>query len=571
MKYKKLFIFLIFILALVLRLFKLGSFPSSLNRDEAAIGWNAYSILKTGKDEWGKSFPVSFKSFGDYKMPLYIYASVPFIDLFGLSEFSVRFVSAFFGGLTVLVLYYLVKTIFSQNQSAPGAGTSFAPGARASEVFPLANRARDNPHYSLLITHYLPVIAGILLAIFPWHVFYSRIGFEANFALFLISAGFTMFLYAFKRPALFIFSAIFLGLSFYAYSSIYVFLPIMICLTAVIYRKKIFNKKDLLFKVLAVIIFSVLLFHAGYFTFKVSKAKQAITIFSDPGIIDQFNRERTTLADKNLLFAKLWMNKPFYFARIVFKNYILTFSPKFLFISGGKHPWHSLPGFGNFYKIDIIFALLGLYVLVKKKAREKWFVLSWLLVSPLASAITVDAPHSTRSLQMLIPMIIIISLGIVNFFEFVKGRRKIFLYFIPMFYVLSSGLYFYNYFFVYPKNLPESLKYGLKEAILYVKENKEKEDAVYFNNPPDAYYVYTLFYMRPEPEVFYNTFRHYGKGVDQLEHVLQFDNFYYLYEFPKEKEPGFYILRPEKCFDESKVVKRIKNPKGGLVLVVCKV
>lgn len=103
---------LIFILALCLRLFWLGRFPVSLNRDEAAIGWNAYSILKTGKDEWGEFLSLSFKSFGDYKMPLYIYFTVPFVALFGFSEFSVRFPSAFFGSLTVLLVYFLVKELF---------------------------------------------------------------------------------------------------------------------------------------------------------------------------------------------------------------------------------------------------------------------------------------------------------------------------------------------------------------------------------------------------------------------------------------------------------------------------
>ncbi|GAI80456.1 unnamed protein product, partial [marine sediment metagenome] len=84
---KLILVFLIFFFSLFLRLFKLGDFPLSLNRDEAAIGYNAYSILKTGRDEWGEKLPLSFKSFGDYKMPLYIYFTVPFIKIFGLNEF----------------------------------------------------------------------------------------------------------------------------------------------------------------------------------------------------------------------------------------------------------------------------------------------------------------------------------------------------------------------------------------------------------------------------------------------------------------------------------------------------
>ena len=73
-----LLVFIVF-LAVLLRFFKLGSIPPHLTPDEAALGYNAYSILKTGKDEFGKTFPLVFKSFGDYKPGLYVYASVPFL------------------------------------------------------------------------------------------------------------------------------------------------------------------------------------------------------------------------------------------------------------------------------------------------------------------------------------------------------------------------------------------------------------------------------------------------------------------------------------------------------------
>jgi len=57
----------IFALAVYLRLFQFGEVPNGLYQDETAIGFNAYSILETGKDEYGKDFPLYFRSFGDYK------------------------------------------------------------------------------------------------------------------------------------------------------------------------------------------------------------------------------------------------------------------------------------------------------------------------------------------------------------------------------------------------------------------------------------------------------------------------------------------------------------------------
>ena len=69
-------IFLITILIVIagfLRIYKIATVPPGLNQDETAIGYNAYSILVTGRDEWGEKYPLYFKSFGDYKLPIYIY------------------------------------------------------------------------------------------------------------------------------------------------------------------------------------------------------------------------------------------------------------------------------------------------------------------------------------------------------------------------------------------------------------------------------------------------------------------------------------------------------------------
>ena len=87
----------IVIFASFLRLYKLGEVPGSLDWDEASLGWNAYSLFKTGTDEYGKALPVSIRSFNDFKPPLYVYAAIPTTAIFGLNEFSVRLPSAIAG------------------------------------------------------------------------------------------------------------------------------------------------------------------------------------------------------------------------------------------------------------------------------------------------------------------------------------------------------------------------------------------------------------------------------------------------------------------------------------------
>src|SRR3990172_8619262 len=94
---KKNTIIIVLVVAAFLRLWKLGKIPPHLTSDEAALGYNAYSILKTGKDFWGESLPIVFKSFGDYTPGLYVYLAAPFIGVMGLNELSVRLPNAIFG------------------------------------------------------------------------------------------------------------------------------------------------------------------------------------------------------------------------------------------------------------------------------------------------------------------------------------------------------------------------------------------------------------------------------------------------------------------------------------------
>src|SRR3982751_523874 len=141
----------ILLLGALLRLIVVSSIPNGLYQDETAIGYNAYSILKTGFDEHHQFLPLYFKSFGDYKLPLYIYLTAGSIFLFGLNEFAVRFPSILFGILAVLGIYQLTKELTKNTR--------------------------------------LSLISSLLLAINPWHMHFSRAGFEVNVAVTLLLFG----------------------------------------------------------------------------------------------------------------------------------------------------------------------------------------------------------------------------------------------------------------------------------------------------------------------------------------------------------------------------------------------
>src|SRR3989344_2849602 len=139
-------LFAVLTLAFILRFYHLGQNPLSLNWDETSNAYNAYSILKTGRDEYERFLPLYNRSFDDYKPPLYMYLNVPTVAIFGLTPFAARLPSALFGFLTVPLIYFLVRKLFNQKLMA--------------------------------------LAAMFLLAISPWHIQFSRVGFEANVGLF---------------------------------------------------------------------------------------------------------------------------------------------------------------------------------------------------------------------------------------------------------------------------------------------------------------------------------------------------------------------------------------------------
>src|SRR3990167_11448577 len=105
-----LFLFIILV-AGFLRCYRLGQVPPALDWDEASLGYNAWALLETGRDEFGNSWPLSIRSFGDYKPPIYTYLLIPSTKIFGRTEFAIRFPSALAGTLTVAVTYFLVGVL----------------------------------------------------------------------------------------------------------------------------------------------------------------------------------------------------------------------------------------------------------------------------------------------------------------------------------------------------------------------------------------------------------------------------------------------------------------------------
>lgn len=346
---KKYLILIIIALAFFLRFYRLDSNPPSLYWEEAALGYDAYSILKTGKDFHGHPWPlVAFESFGDYKPSLYFYAAVPSIAIFGLNEFAVRFPSAFFGTLTVLLVYLLIKD------------------------------------------KRIALISALLLAISPWHLQFSRAAFEANLGLFLLVLG------VFWSPAL--------ALSMFAYHANRILAPLMFLVLVATGRVKKIWLNSLLFLIIALPIFINL---------NSPLIKQRFNETSAFATLEPIIRSNELIAaDGGTRLAKIIHHRYWQYGRIFLTNYFNHFNFKYLFLTGDSNPRHSVQTVGYLYLIQFPFLIYGILFSLKRHQKNDLLLLVWLFLAPIPAALTLASPHGLRSLVMVIPLTIFTAIGL---------------------------------------------------------------------------------------------------------------------------------------------------------------
>src|SRR3989344_5759061 len=98
-------------ISLFVRVTGLERSPLSVGFDEASLGYNAYSLYLTGKDEYGTPHPLSLRSFNDFKPALYAYLAIPFIHFFDLNQTSIRAPSAILGVVSLIFLLLIFKQL----------------------------------------------------------------------------------------------------------------------------------------------------------------------------------------------------------------------------------------------------------------------------------------------------------------------------------------------------------------------------------------------------------------------------------------------------------------------------
>ena len=452
-KTTSLILILIVFLGGFLRIFNLSNSPPSLNWDETALGYNAYSISETLRDEYGKVLPIFTRSFDDYKSAIPVYLLLPSIKIFGLNEFGVRFPSAFLGVVSIVLVFLITKSLFKDSKAA--------------------------------------LASSFVFAIEPWSVHFSRVLHEANIALFFLLLGFLFFLYSLKKSILLIPSIAFFGLSNYTYHSNKLIVPLFFLALIVIHHKRFakYSKKIIL---------------TSLFT---------LTVFMVPFVILIFAGQVFARATSTNIFI-LWpksgnvLEKLYYFFWELGGRYLAYFSPPNLFIREPQEPSTIVSGNSIFYPFEFIPWIIGLsYLVIHLKKNKELTAL--LLLSPLPAILTWNWFQPARTMSLFVLFSILIGLGIVKMFDYFSHKFELkaklyiksVLFFTFAVYGLVSALYLFDSINV---QLPErdagNWQPGFKETVPVVMELEKDYGQVIIETSHAQPYIFYLFYGKYSPE-----------------------------------------------------------------------
>ncbi len=436
-------------LSFVLRVVALDRFPVGFTPDEASFGYDAYSILKTGKDQWGAPFPLVLKSFGDYKSPLYSYLTIPSVAIFGLNEFAVRFPNAIFGTLAVLVLWLLVKNLINKE---------------------------------------VAFISAILLAISPWHISLSRGAFEANLTAFFLPLGIYLFLK--NKYAL---SGIVLGLNLFTYHSAKFVTPI-------IFLALIFYTKEKIKKIFPALLSFGFFLVLTIYTFTLGAGARVSERSITNGALEAGAKIKIELIQNgmNPILAKLLHNKYQVTLERFVKNYIQYFSPRFLVIDGPAETTYGMVrGLGVLTYAEII-GMVALVFLVKKvkDRRLLLFLFFWLLIAPIPASLATGVGYAANRVSTMIPVIqIMAGLGIYLLLAKYENIK----YLLTLVALVGLGVFLQKYMNNSPTESAKGMLSGNLEVAREIVRTSDKYEKMTVSKSLSEPQIYIAFASKYDP------------------------------------------------------------------------
>ncbi|MCL1955703.1 MAG: glycosyltransferase family 39 protein [Fibromonadales bacterium] len=448
---KKFLLLLLVVLLLVgafLRLYKLGIVPGGLNQDEAASLYNAYTILKWGRDYAGNLFPVHLTSFNAGQFPLVSYLAIPFVALFDVNVISVRIFPAIFNTICLFVLFLLSKRV---------AGERFA------------------------------IVSLFLFVICPWHILLSRWVLETTILPGIVLVSVLLFILAQDKKVQFFVPCSFLCLSFYAYGAAVSFTPLFLLFYfAYAIYKKYYTLKQWLIALICCFVIT-LPFALFFIVNKYNLQTMTIGFITIPKLPAGFNHY-TGILNFELL---AWFEK--------IKGLL-----EMIFLEGKDGlPWNSVNGVHNIYSLSLpLFAYgfaKGIYDFFKNKAENLFPMLLWFLLAFATS--TIISFNINRSCLVYIPIMFFAAYGLSDILKNMKG----FGYTLIVLYCISFLNFNFIYYGKWATEIREHFFYSYINAAKYATENTEQDDVIYLTSSVNEPYIHVLVATKYDLQQFLET------------------------------------------------------------------
>lgn len=420
----------------IIRIWRVTEAPASVNWDEAAVGYNAFSLLETGRDEFGKALPVSLRSFDDYKPALYSYLSAVPVRFSGLTELSTRLTSVIYGTILVFAVLYLASKLTGSLK--------------------------------------LGLIAGVFAAASPWAVHFSRIAFEANLGVGLYYLAIAVFVFAFRRPKACFWSLFLFILSMYAYhAQRAIALPTFLALW-LIFRSKIPRLTWLSLAALLPLAVSFITEPAG------SRLASTIIFKLWPFVPTDLPK-----LIYNPILTLMWQ---------LTGQFGTYYSPVNIFVRGSTEPILRIPTLG-LLQIELLpLWITGLIHIFRPQNINKllWIIL---LLAPLPGVITWNWFSVVRTLAVYPALAILAAFGYrwLKISGLVKAGLWITFGLSALYTILTIGIYA-------PYETYGDFQPGFKTAIPYLLSEAKNYRRVVVDSPHIAPYIFLLFYGQYPPD-----------------------------------------------------------------------
>ncbi len=317
----------------------------------------------------------------------------------------------------------------------------------------------------------------------------------------------------------------------FSYQSNRIFIPFFLIAPFIVVLPKTLIKKKL-FIVPAIIIAMFVIFSIGDIIYKPERVKNLLFI-NNAGYAATINELRGEGG------SRLLYNKLVYGIRTVALEHSKYFSPQFLAIDGDTNYRFGHPGMGPMTLFEYIGIGLGVYFLFRKREQWRFFILALILIAPFSASLSWAHDSLTRSLFILIPLLILSAYGYYNVYALTSRRYTMMVLFV----MIVSQMFFlgYNWDFYlnhYPKKalVMKAWQCGYKELGDYINKNYNSYNKFYITKKNGEPYIMMLFSMKFDPATYQKQAvlsapDEYGFGQ-----VERFDKFDFNFRLPQDEQ-----------------------------------